>query len=368
MFRAFCFVCLAVLTGCIPRPSLLVNPEAAEVGEVTRVFFATAREPLTGIDFGTDRALDIRFGQIGVSVPPQHEPGRVEVTDQVPDPTRHFVAAENAAYDTDVSFRTALARDLRARPRGEREAVIFVHGFNTNFAEGVFRVAQLSHDFGITAQVIHYSWPSLGHPLGYAYDRDSALFARDGLEDLIRTVNAAGAESVVLIGHSMGAHLSMEAMRQLAIRAPKSVPNYVDGVVLISPDIDVQVFLSQTKRIDVLPDPFVIFVSKKDRALALSARLSGESNRLGNVENAQRIADLDVTVVDVSQFSQGFDLGHFTVGSSPALLSIFGQLPSVGALIAGDQSGRTGLLTGTVLTVQNATQIILSPISAISGP
>ena len=120
MFRALCFVCLAVLTGCIPRPSLLVNPEAAQVGEVTRVFFATAREPLTGIDFGTARALDVRFGQIGVSVPPEHEPGRVEVTDQVPDPTRHFVAAENAAYDTDVAFRAALARDLRARPRGAR--------------------------------------------------------------------------------------------------------------------------------------------------------------------------------------------------------------------------------------------------------
>ena len=29
---------------------------------------------------------------------------------------------------------------------------------------------------------VHYAWPSAAEPLGYVYDRDSAIFARDGLD------------------------------------------------------------------------------------------------------------------------------------------------------------------------------------------
>ena len=63
--------------------------------------------------------------------------------------------------------------------------------------------------------------------------------------------------------------------------------------------------------------------------------------------------------------------GHFNVGNSPSLIKLLGRTGRIAKVLEGDQSGRTGLASGVILTVQNATQIILSPVAAIatqSGP
>ena len=84
---------------------------------------------------------------------------------------------------------------MRCARRGTGgEAIIYVHGFNNTFADGVYRIAQLSHDFGFDGVAVHYSWASAGSALGYEFDRDSVLAGRDGLERLIETVPAAGAK------------------------------------------------------------------------------------------------------------------------------------------------------------------------------
>ena len=137
------------------------------------------------------------------------------------------------------------------------------------------------------------------------------LFARDGLNKLITEVKAAGAENIIIVGHSVGSHLVMEVLRERAIARPGSVAQEIDGVILISPDIDVQLFKAQARRIGDLPDPFGIFVSRRDRALALSARLTGQRDRLGNA-TASELSDIEVTLVDVTEFSKG--AGHFTIG------------------------------------------------------
>ena len=68
-----------------------------------------------------------------------------------------------------------------------------------------------------------------------------------------------------------------------------------------------------------------------------------------------------MTLVDVSAFSQG--VGHFTLGSSPALIGLVGQLHLVNTALAGDQSGALPLLPATILTLQNTTQVILQPMT-----
>jgi esterase/lipase superfamily enzyme len=85
-----------------------------------------------------------------------------------------------------------------------REAALFVHGFNTNFAEGVYRQAQLSHDHDVEGPSIHFAWPSAAITADYAYDRESALFSRDGLEAAIEALARANVASYNLVAHSMG--------------------------------------------------------------------------------------------------------------------------------------------------------------------
>ena len=101
-------------------------------------------------------------------------------------------------------------------------------------------------DFRLPGIGVHFSWPSAAHPLGYTYDRDSVLYARDGLEQLLRQVSAAGPDRIILVGHSLGSMLVMETLRQMEIRSPAWAQRNLGGVVLVSPDLDVDVFRQQS--------------------------------------------------------------------------------------------------------------------------
>ncbi|MDJ1009439.1 MAG: alpha/beta fold hydrolase [Paracoccaceae bacterium] len=348
---------LAGLAACAPRGDLLVQPEAAGIGEEVDVFIATTRRLLVGTDPSLYRTPNTRYLKRRVSVPPDRGSGTVTAPAPPIDPTTQFVATEAVTYAGGDAFRRDLARALRSRPRGEREVVVYVHGFNNTFSDGVLRIAQLSHDLELPGVAVHFSWPSSANPVGYGYDRDSVLFSRDGLEELLRTVSRSGAERVLVVAHSMGGLLVMETLRQIAIASPSWPSRELDGVVLISPDIDIEVFQAQARRIGDLPDPFAIFVSERDRVLRLSARVNRQPNRLGNIADAEALAELDVTLLDISEFSTG--AGHFTAASSPALLALMRRLGDVERAFDADQAGRAGLIPGTVLTVQNATEILI---------
>nr|WP_253913338.1 alpha/beta hydrolase [Pseudoruegeria sp. HB172150] len=300
-----------------------------------------------------------------MTVPPARQPGTIPSFRRDVRPDEQFIVGNHATLAGAAGFRAALAAELAESPAGRREAIIYVHGFNNTFDEGVLRLAQLADDFGFEGSAIHYSWPSAGQVFGYVYDRDSVLFARDGLDNLITDIKRAGADTIILVAHSVGSHLVMETLRQRDIAHPGSVARDLAGVMLISPDIDVSLFRSQAKRIEKLPDPFGIFVSDRDRALRLSARLTGQKDRLGSA-SAQEVADLNVTLVDVTEFSEG--TGHFTTAESPALISMFNNAGNLEAAFQGDSAGRAGLLPGTILTVQEATEIILSPAELLLSP
>ena len=82
----------------------------------------------------------------------------------------------------------------------------------------------------------------------------------------------------------MGSALTMETLRQMALRGSSRALSRIKGVVLISPDLDVDLFRSIALDIGTLPQPFVIFGSSKDRILNLSATISGAPERLGNLD------------------------------------------------------------------------------------
>jgi esterase/lipase superfamily enzyme len=361
----FILLFAVMLGACAPRGAITLAPQAAAVGEVVPVFVGTTRGYNAATrSFDASKSESLNFARFDISVPPDREVGDITFPGRrAPDATRDFLTTSADVIADAPTFRDDLAAALRARKPGDRDAVIFVHGFNNTFAEGLYRLAQLSHDLKLPGVAVHYSWPSRGAALGYVADRDSALFARDGLEELIREVQLAGAENIVLVAHSMGSALLMESMRQIAIRGDQSSLDRIGGVLLISPDIDVDVFRSQAMAIGNLPEPFLIFGSDRDQYLNVSARITGEPERLGNLSDVRRLADLEVTYLDVAAYNEG--LGHFNLGNSPALISLIGRIGDVDAALAQDRRGRTGLLPGVVLTVRNATEIILAPVQVV---
>lgn len=329
-------------------------PEAIFVG-TTRVRDETG--------YGRERSDQTTFLRYDITIPPDREPGELNWPSRTrkPDAERDFLLLAETRFASGTDFRTALSGAMALRK--QINAVIYVHGFNNTMAEGVYRVAQMHHDLQVPGVAIHYAWPSHGSALGYVYDRESALFARSGFEDLLQEVEATAAREIVIVAHSMGAAMTMETLRQMVLRDGPHALDRIAAVVLISPDMDVDVFRSLAREIGELPQPFVIFGSSGDRVLGLSATLSGAGARLGNIDSLSRIADLKVTYLDTAAYDVG--AGHLNLGTNPALLKLFGGIVGIDQAFRADARARVGLLPGLVLTVRNATEIILAPVGAL---
>lgn len=362
--RLFLVVCLAVATACAPRGKLTVDTEAGTVGTVESIFIGTTRDLQQDGNYGNKRSEVTHFARYAVSIPPKRELGEINWPSRFaePNPERDFLTVSARTYEDARAFRGDLSTALKAEGG---EAVVFVHGYNNNFSEGLYRVAQFAHDLELPGVVVHYAWPSAAEPLGYVYDRDSALFARDGLAALLDQLTDAGATRILLVAHSMGSALTMEALRTASLRGDSKALDRLSGVILISPDIDVDLFRAQAKSIGELPQPFVIFGSNRDKLLRISAGLTGQRERLGSLSDLSQVADLKVTFLDVSAFASG--AAHFTMGDSPALILLMQRISEIEGAFEADRAARVGLLPGVVMTVQSATQVVLKPIATVGN-
>ncbi|MCD9147064.1 alpha/beta hydrolase [Pseudophaeobacter flagellatus] len=316
-----------VLIGCTDRSLSPVTPQALQVGTPKTIFVATNRTELPDGSFGPERSDKNSLLELTVSIPPNHTPGQLEFGYGDPDPQNKFTLAARHQFENRAAFDRRLNEQLNRYSPNERDVLVFVHGFNSTQTETAFRAAQLTHDLNTPGATVIYSWPSLGSPLGYAYDGDSVMFARDGLEDLLRHLRKAGAGRIVLAAHSMGTVLTMEVLRQIEIKTPNWSDENLAGVVLMSPDLDLDVFHSQMRRMERVPQPFLVFVSRKDTILSLSQRLRGtySRERLGNLSSTDQVADLPIEVIDTTAFDKNADSSHFVTATSPALLSLLNQ-------------------------------------------
>ncbi|MEM7088791.1 MAG: alpha/beta fold hydrolase [Pseudomonadota bacterium] len=325
MLRYFLVLMIAILPGaCVDRSVSVTLPSALEVGTAETVFATTTRGRNPDGTYNSERGEALRFLEMTVSVPPSHSPGTLEFSYADPKPEKQFVLAGV----TEFSGPQEMAQHLG----GAEDVTIFVHGYNSTHTETAFRAAQLAHDIEIPGSILIYSWPSQARGAGYAYDLDSMLFARDGLEQTVQQLKSMGVKRIILVAHSMGGALTMEMMRQAELHSPGWSRRNLEGVFLISPDLDVDVFRSQMDNIKNPPQPFVVMVSQKDKILGISARLRGlpDGERLGNISSIAALKDYPIDVIDATAFSDDAGSSHFVAATSPALLSILSSARRVG--------------------------------------
>ncbi|AAV97097.1 alpha/beta fold hydrolase [Ruegeria pomeroyi] len=325
--RVAIILSVALLSACTDRSYTPITPEALAVGSPATIFAATTRVQKDDGSFGPDRADNLSLLELTVSIPPDRRPGRLDFGYGRANPEKQFILAGQTVFDQPEAFRARLKQELARQPAGQRELTLFVHGFNSTQTETAYRAAQLAHDIEMPGSLMVYSWPSKGHALGYAYDADSTVFARDGLETVLRRLGEQRIDRLAVVAHSMGSFLLMEALRQIEIATPGWSARHLDGVILISPDLDLDVFRSQMRRIKTVPQPFVVMASEKDNVLNLSRHLRGKqsSERLGQIGSAALITDLPVAVIDTSQFSDEAESGHFIAATSPTLLAMIAE-------------------------------------------
>jgi esterase/lipase superfamily enzyme len=297
----------APLAACASRPEsgflAPVADTAAGASDHTLLVATTReRDARPGTLFNGERAGALDYAEVTVSIPQKHVPGNIEWPTTPPgDPTANFVVRNEAYLDGDKAFVQALNGQLAMRPRGSRKVFVFIHGYNTLFAEGLYRFAQVVHDSKAPGVPVLFTWASHGKLRDYVYDTNSATAARDDLEHTLRLILASDADQVNVLAHSMGNWVTVEALRQMKISGDLRNASKFGSIFLAAPDIDLDVFKSEMRRFGKPRKPFYIVLSKDDKALWLSKFIAGGEGRVGADSNIQELAALGATVIDLTE-------------------------------------------------------------------
>ncbi len=174
-----------------------------------------------------------------------------------------------------------------------RCALVFVHGYNTTFAFGVKRLAQLALDLSYEGAPILFSFAAAGRFGDYINDTEAGELAAPALHRLLVALSrsdAAPAPSIDVIAHSMGARLTLRAMNESNAPALRFV-------VLAAPDVDTTAFLRLAEKAAPHVQRLTVYTSKFDVAMSASTSLHSGRSRVGEGLSASVAKDLSRTEI-----------------------------------------------------------------------
>ncbi|WP_245331011.1 alpha/beta hydrolase [Mesorhizobium sophorae] len=340
-------------------PVSAIAPNTSKVD----MLVATMRraDTTSGEMYSGERGKALSFANIVVSIPPDktRKIGEVEWPKKTPgNPATDFVAMKAERLDLEQA-RQWVRSDADVTPK--RRVLVFVHGFNNRFDDAVFRSAQIVHDAGTPIVPVLFTWPSRASVFAYGYDRESTNFSRDGFEQVLNLLaKDPSVGEITILAHSMGNWLTLETLRQMAIR-DRRLPAKIKDVMLAAPDVDVDVFANEIDDMGSPRPNFTLFVSQDDHALAISRRVWGSTARLGAIDPTKepyktQLASEHIAVVDLTKREGDDSLNHGKFSTSPELVRLIGGRLEDGQIIddwhegLGDrmfrESANIGMATG----------------------
>lgn len=373
----FLSVMSLAVCACGGRPVGVMEPlgSSAEGTSKVHLIAATTRAPADdkAILFSGERGSGLMADAITVSIPPDanRKIGEVQWPKKLPpDPQKEFATLSVKPMTSEADAKAW----YRQNSTDTRRVLVFVHGFNNRYEDAVYRFAQIIHDSRFDAAPVLFTWPSRASIFDYNYDKESTNYSRDALEDLLRQiVEDKSVSDVTVMAHSMGTWLAVEALRQMAIR-DGSLSRKISNVILAAPDLDVDVFGQQYAAMAAAKyvPHFTLFVSRDDRALTLSRRISGNIDRLGQIDPSQepyrsQLENAGITVLDLTKLKSGDRLNHGKFAESPEVVRLIGDRLIAGQTVTDSQVGlgdAIGAVTiGAASTVgQAASTVISTPI------
>jgi esterase/lipase superfamily enzyme len=321
-------------TGLRTRESRIFNLARPD-RRIVELLFATNRTaiesaPITG--FNGERSDRLTFGVTRVRIPEDHKIGKLELpqtrnwlrlrfSDEASSDQRHFVIKEISIVDQS-RFSEALAE------HPTHTAIVFAHGFNTSFNEGVLRFAQIVWDMQFKGIPILFSWPSRGGVLNYLYDLNSALDARRWFSSLILLCKEAKVTTLHILAHSMGNLIALEALSALA--QASTIPP-LSEIVMAAPDVDVDIFKTLASTLQPSARGMTLYASNSDRALITSRQLA-KKPRAGDSFDDGPITLANMESIDVSAIGdEMFGLNHNVFASNRSLIDDIGRLLATGS-------------------------------------
>lgn len=295
------------LGGCIfnerglNSPYVVAREALTPIQEDPVVLVATTRKPVAGLRqspyFTADRGPGLSFAEARLNPP-----------------DRSFASALTSVVSSPWSVASVGAGSASGAARAFSQAangkdvLIYVHGFNETFETAVASAAQLSDAVGWRGRTALFTWPSGGRLIAYQYDRESAMWSRDGFEEALKALASnPSVGRVHIVAHSMGTLLTLETLRQLNSENGEAAMNKIGAVVLASPDIDIDQFEQTVRKLGTAASRITVISATNDRALAVSSRLAGGIARAGSAER-ERLDALGVRVADASNFGGNLQL------------------------------------------------------------
>jgi esterase/lipase superfamily enzyme len=308
--------CAGMATGSHFGASALVNTPTLLVATTRKPVGSARAKPW----FGTERSRKITLARATLTPP---DDGR-------------FSLSSIGLADWRIASIEPVSQidDFFGHTTGGRDLLIYVHGFNQTFEAAALDAARLSGGIRFAGDTMIFSWPSRASLLDYNYDRESAMWSRDALDQVLEDLLANPAVGRVnMVAHSVGTMLTMEALRELYGKLGDYAADRIGAVVFASPDIDMDVFTASVQRIGPLAPKVTIITATDDRALAVSRWVNGSTTRVGAAEKAQ-LEKLGLRVIDASSQGWGIlnhDLFLSNSGVREAIRDAIGDYPRIGA-------------------------------------
>ncbi|MBR0831339.1 alpha/beta hydrolase [Bradyrhizobium manausense] len=309
--------------------SKIVDPRVVEF------LFATTRQRTQDspeLSFNGERGDRLLFGWSRVRVPEDHKIGKLELPfkrnllklrlyNESDDPKRHFIIQAVESLEKD-EFESAMRTDYT------HSALLFVHGFNVSFNESLLRFAQILWDTQFGGVPILFSWPSRGGILNYLYDLNSALNARDALEELVRIIGSYGeVKTLYVIAHSMGNLIVLDTLSRILVDRPLLE---ICEVIMAAPDIDLELFQHQVNKVMPFAKGMTLYASSNDRALTVSRAIANRP-RAGDVFADGPVVIKNIDSIDASVLgTEMLGLNHNSFATNRSLIDDIGRLIMTG--------------------------------------
>ncbi|MEP1765986.1 MAG: alpha/beta hydrolase [Sulfitobacter sp.] len=338
MIRMRLFTALMVLFGLAacssvrvlaPTPNIFANgayPQS-DVPQTYRtakapIFFITDRNALNhdgDLSYGAERSSSMAFGTSTVAFGNDQNwqtlstaSGQLKRAEKLPlsivenqeilrfDPTPTRFRVVNgqpvklpeavASYNRKRAVFQAQIRE-QLRTTKQNEVIIFVHGFNNSFEDGVFALSDIWHFSGRGGVPIAYSWPAgAGGLFGYFKDREAGEFTVFHLKELLtQLADIPELHKIHIVAHSRGTDVTTTALRELIIavrnqgRNPKEVLK-IENLIMAAPDLDFSVVRQRliAEGFGASIGQITVYMNRGDTALEISQRLMA-GQRLGKL-------------------------------------------------------------------------------------
>ncbi|MFL5205420.1 MAG: alpha/beta hydrolase, partial [Microvirga sp.] len=227
-------VCLAslALSGCLGEESALTAPVSSQVGLARdpKLLVATTRLPVGDPPkkpwFSSERSADLVFAEARLTPPSDSLLGHNGWSIAKVENVDHSNAAQAFA-------QAAFGHNL----------LLYIHGYKESFETAATSTIDLSEGIKFGGATGLFTWPSAASTFSYVADRESAMWSRDALEDLLTAIaKTPSGGRIHIVAHSMGTLLTLETLRMLRASGGENAMERIGAVVLAAPDIDIDLF------------------------------------------------------------------------------------------------------------------------------